>query len=305
MTTKNSVNVDRVSFPVTLSDGQTYTVVGYLYYKGSYHNRTLQVAVHGGNYNHKYWDIPVINGREYSYARYMAEEKYAVIAIDLLGTGESSSPDADFITIQEQALGLHQVLASLRTEAGPVGYAFDKVVVVGHSIGVAAAVMAQATYNDADALVSTGLLHVPIPPGVLDPGVFAALAQYPYFKLPAEVREQLFYSMPGTDPDVFAHDIAVLDDVIARGHAFSILPALADSSVTLVGQVTCPVLIQLGELDVLAPASLAEAEAATWTSASSVTVQTVPGVGHSYNGHLQAEGSWIGIAEWIEATVGR
>ena len=50
-----SVNqVDQVSFPVMLSDGNTYHIVGYLYYQGSYHNRTLQVALHGGNYNHTY-----------------------------------------------------------------------------------------------------------------------------------------------------------------------------------------------------------------------------------------------------------
>src|SRR3712207_2253242 len=43
----NSIKVDRVSFPVTLSDGNTYEVAGYLYYQGSYNNRTLLLALHG------------------------------------------------------------------------------------------------------------------------------------------------------------------------------------------------------------------------------------------------------------------
>src|SRR5688500_12865796 len=60
------VKVVRLSFPVTLSDGSAAEVVGRLYYKGSYHNRTLLLAVHGATYNHKYWDVPVINGHEYS-----------------------------------------------------------------------------------------------------------------------------------------------------------------------------------------------------------------------------------------------
>src|ERR1044071_6806864 len=84
-----SIKVERTTFAVTLSDGNTYNVAGWLYYKGSFRNRTLLVALHGANYNHKYWDVPAINGHEYSFARYMAERKYAVLAIDQLGTGES------------------------------------------------------------------------------------------------------------------------------------------------------------------------------------------------------------------------
>ncbi|MCB9102432.1 MAG: hypothetical protein H6632_23040 [Anaerolineales bacterium] len=70
----NNIVVQQLSFPVTLSDGNTYTIAGYLYYQGSYQNKPLQVLVHGGGYNHLYWDVPSINNNKYSYARYMAEE---------------------------------------------------------------------------------------------------------------------------------------------------------------------------------------------------------------------------------------
>lgn len=49
----NDIKVERLSFPVTLADGSPAEVAGYLYYKGSFHNRTLLLAVHGANYNHK------------------------------------------------------------------------------------------------------------------------------------------------------------------------------------------------------------------------------------------------------------
>lgn len=130
-----SIKVERVSFPVTLSDGNTYEVAGYLYYHGSYHNRTLLLALHGGNYNHKYRDVPNINGHEYSFARYMAEQKYAVLAIDQLGTGESGKPNGDLLTLDNTANAVHQVIAQLRSGAGGVGYAFERVVTVGHSLG--------------------------------------------------------------------------------------------------------------------------------------------------------------------------
>ena len=90
--TPNDIKVERLSFPVTLADGSAAEVVGHLYYKGSFQNRTLLLAVHGANYNHKYWDVPTINGHEYSFARNMAERKYAVLAIDQLGAARARSP---------------------------------------------------------------------------------------------------------------------------------------------------------------------------------------------------------------------
>jgi pimeloyl-ACP methyl ester carboxylesterase len=40
--------------------------------------------------------VPEINGHEYSFARYTAERKYAVLAVDRLGAGESDKPNGDF-----------------------------------------------------------------------------------------------------------------------------------------------------------------------------------------------------------------
>jgi len=84
--------VKRLDLAVSLSDGNTYTIAGFLYYNGNYKNRPLRVLVHGGTYNHKYWNVPAMNGNDYSYARFMAEAGYALLAIDQLGTGESSKP---------------------------------------------------------------------------------------------------------------------------------------------------------------------------------------------------------------------
>ncbi len=45
------ITVDRVVFPVTLSDGNDYSVVGYLYREGNGAHRggTLQVLIHGAS----------------------------------------------------------------------------------------------------------------------------------------------------------------------------------------------------------------------------------------------------------------
>src|SRR5690606_8381366 len=106
------VQVDEVFFPVELSDGNTYEIAGYLYHVGTAARPVIQVAVHGATHYHLYWDPPRINGISYSYARYMAQRGYTVLAIDQLGTGASSQPDGDFVNLDETASALHQVLAS-------------------------------------------------------------------------------------------------------------------------------------------------------------------------------------------------
>lgn len=297
------IKVKRLTFPVTLSDGSAAEVVGYLYYKGSFHNRTLLLAVHGANYNHKYWDVPTINGHEYSFARYMAERKYAVLAIDQLGVGESTKPaDGDAVTLDQTASGIHQVITRLRSGENATGYGFGRVVTVSHSLGSINAVYEQATYHDADAVITTGMGHVahtiPVPAELI-----AELSQFEYFAVPGELRPVMFYYAPGADPEVIQYDRDHLADTLARGQLTTgILPGFVfDMTALCVGQVTGPVLVQLGEFDGLFPALLADQEAAAFTSASSVTVQPLAGVGHDFNTHYRNHEGWRLMDEWLRA----
>ena len=298
-----SIKVERLTFPVTLSDGSAAEVVGYLYYKGSFHNRTLLLALHGANYNHKYWDVPNINGHEYSFARYMADRKYAVLAIDQLGAGESTRPaDGDAVTLDQTASGIHQVITQLRTGQNAVGYAFGKVVTVGHSLGTINVIYEQGTYHDADAVIATGMGHVPhelpVPAELIQ-----ELLQYEYFKLPDALRPLMFYHAPGADPDAIQYDADHLADFLARGQLVTgIMPSFTfDHAALRVGQATGPVLVQLGEFDGLSPASLAGGEAAYFTSASSVTVQALAGVGHDFNTHYRNHEGWKLMDEWLRS----
>ena len=297
------IKVERLTFSVTLSDGSAAEVVGYLYYKGSFRNRTLLLAVHGANYNHKYWDVPTINGHEYSFARYMAGRKYAVLAVDQIGAGESTKPaDGDAVTLDQTASGIHQVITRLRSGENATGYGFERVVTVGHSLGSINALYGQATYRDADAVITTGMGHVahamPVPAELI-----AELSQFEYFAVPGELRPVMFYHAPGADPDVIQYDRDNLADSLARGQLTTgILPGFVfDTAALRVGQVTGPVLVQLGEFDGLFPASLAGQEAAVFTSASSVTVQPLAGVGHDFNTHFRNHEGWRLMDEWLRA----
>jgi pimeloyl-ACP methyl ester carboxylesterase len=300
-----SIKRERLVFSVTLSSGPA-NVVGYLYYHGSYQNRPLQVLVHGATYNHAYWDFPSVNGESYSYARYMAAQKYAVLAIDLPGAGESDKPAGATLGLADTAGAVRQVVDAMRTGDNAAGHAFGPIVLVGHSAGSIAVTVAQAAWHPADALVITGSRHLigdvldlPVTQAIL-PQLFQLVGAFqgvPYFSLPPESRTALFYHLAAADPDVIALDNATADQW-TNGQLLSTFFAFLNPAIDQPGAVTGPVLIQLGTHDVLFPAALPEIERALWTS-TSPDLQTIEGIGHDFNLHLNRRTSWQGIDAWI------
>ncbi|WP_434046455.1 MULTISPECIES: alpha/beta hydrolase [Sorangium] len=295
--------VERLVFPVTLSDGNTYDVVGYLYYRGTYKHRPLQVLVHGLTYTHEYWDIPSFRGRKYSYVEHMAKEGYAVLALDVLGAGESSRPDGDFLDLAETAESVHQVITEMRTHGGVFKTPFRKIALVGHSNGAIISTYVQSTYNDADVLVNTGFAFTPHPIPV-SPEAISALLQTPYIAIPTEIRTDIFYDAANADRAVIDFDNATIADTYTRGQFLSLLAVSGNPSLAGIEGVTSPVLIQFGETDELQPASYVNSDAALYTSAESVTTAIVPHSGHILNGHFGSPAGWQQIDCWIHHNMG-
>jgi pimeloyl-ACP methyl ester carboxylesterase len=125
----------------------------------------------------------------------------------------------------------------------------------------------------------------------------------PYFSLPSDNRTALFYYPPAADPDVIALDNATADQW-TNGQLLTTFFAFLYPSIDQVGQVTGPVLIQLGTDDVLFPAELPDVERALWTS-TSPDIQTLTGIGHDFNLHLNHGDGWRGIDTWINQHVSR
>jgi pimeloyl-ACP methyl ester carboxylesterase len=303
----NSIKVERLVFNVALSTGPA-NVVGYLYYHGSYENRPLQVLVHGATYNHTYWDFPV---EGYSYARYMAAQKYAVLAIDLPGAGESDKPAGATLGLSDTGGAVRQIVTAMKSGANPLAHQFGPVVLVGHSAGSIASTVAQAGPEPvADALIITASRHLvgpvlalPVTQAVL-PLLFnlvTAFQSVPYFSLPPVYRTALFYFLDAADPNVIATDNATADQW-TNGQLLSTFFAFLIPAIDQPGAVEGPVLIQLGTHDVLFPADLPEVEQGLWTSAI-VDMQTLTGIGHDFNLHVNHEQSWQAIDAWIRAHV--
>jgi pimeloyl-ACP methyl ester carboxylesterase len=296
------VKVERREFPVTLSDGQIYTVVGYLYYQGSLKNRPVQILTHGITYNHEYWDLPEIGGQKYSYARYMARRHYAVLALDLPGTGESDRPDGDFIDLEQSVSALHQVAQHLRATAEK--NTFETLIYVGHSNGALISTFAQALYGDAQAVVNTGWLNtshdVPVPDELIE----ALRAQGPYIRVPGELRAGLFYEAAHADPDVIAYDNEVAD-TMTRGQFDDLMAILRSPALIPAGNITVPVMVQLGEKDPMAPGTedYVQAEARMYPRSPFVWVDTLENTGHVLNGHYSRMRSWMAIDAWLRLVV--
>jgi pimeloyl-ACP methyl ester carboxylesterase len=255
-----------------------------------------QVLVHGGTYDHRYWDAPAVGAVRYSYAREMVGRGYSVLAIDQLGAGASARPPGDQVSLEVAAAGLAEVIAQLR--GGAIGPC-DSVALVGHSIGTIVSVRAQATFRPADVLVATGLVHEPVTRPPFPPGVIEAAMQSEYVELPDHARAGAFYDQRAADPAMIELDNATLRQPIARALLADAFAAVGDEAVSGVAEVTGPVLVQLSDRDVMAPADLAGGEERHWRGSTDVTVEIVPGLGHCFNLHRGNKASWDGIDRYL------
>jgi pimeloyl-ACP methyl ester carboxylesterase len=298
-TSNDRVMVRSLRLPVMLSDGKQYAIAAQAYSQGSLTGKVLQIAVHGVSYDHSYWDAPSFNGLSYSYARFMANRGDVVLAVDQLGAGKSDQPDGDFLNLDESARGIEQLVQQFKTHDNPLHVAFQKVVLVGHSFGSLTALHAQAHCQCADGLLLTGWLNdSPLP---VDPSVLAPLLAAPYTTLPEELRTSLFYFTASADPDVIAFDNAQISTTVSRGQLLSVIGAMNSnpSPAADAAAVQIPVLLQVGQRDVVMSERSVSDQDSEYTASRAVTSQELPNVGHDLNLHKNHLEGWLYADTWL------
>jgi pimeloyl-ACP methyl ester carboxylesterase len=297
-----------VSVPVGLGDEQPPTAViyGRLCTPHGRAPQTVQLLVHGGAYNHTYWDAPFPGA---SYARAAGLAGYATLAIDRIGAGRSTRPHSSAVTFSSTISTLHQVVQSLKS--GRLGVKFPRVEYVGHSFGSVYGVGLAAKYGDVDAVVLTGSGHRVSPS-------FSELASANYYPANNEPRfasldpgwltsrpgmiGSLHYYAPGADQRVIDYDEATKDVISAS--EFSTRP---DAS-TLMPLIHVPVLIITGQEDVHYCAkdnidcstqrSFYKSEAPFFSPAACLHTILVPDTGHNLTMHRSAPVSAGLIVLW-------
>lgn len=268
---------------------------------------TLQVLVPGGTYNSVYWDIGY-RPDTLSYRLAMNRAGQATVAVDRLGSGQSSRPLSALLTASVQAAAVHAMIQSLRP-------GFDRVVLVAHSIGSAIATTEAATYHDVDGVVITGMTHhvnvpatVPVlttlAPAALDPALSGYGLDLGYLTTRPGTRYGFFHSPATTEPGALAFDEAT-KGVVTAGETMDAV--LISTLVPVSRRITVPVMVVMGADDEVfcGPPLGADCSsgAALWASEApfypaGLHTYVVPGYGHSINFSPAAPGYYRAVVEW-------
>lgn len=310
-----------VALDVTLAPSETdvYQVFGTLCSTGSAAGKTVQVLLHGSTYARYYWDFPY-QPQHYSYVRKATQRGYATFNLDRIGNGASDRPDGTLVDLDANAFVVHQVVEALR--AGDVGgTAFDKVIVVGHSMGSFTALNYAGTYTgEADGVILTGFMHdinFDFVNNVLVPALYPAdfdpkfAGQFPAFDYLTTVPGQrgVFYYAPNADPTVVAVDES-LKETTTVGE-LDTGPAIVFDPISF--QVEGPVQVVIGEFDYLFcgnlvdcsdPAAVASYEAGFWSSAACQETAVIGDAGHDLNLQTNAGSAFAKMLHWADRNVG-
>lgn len=307
-----------VTRTVTLSDVdlEQYRMAGWLCWRGTLTQTTVQVLVHGLTYDHHYWDFPTAWPSQ-SYVAAATAGGYATFAIDRIGDGISDRPlDASVLTTESAAHTLYQVVEALRTGAIG-GTAFGKVVTVGHSFGSQVVAYEAGKYHDVDGVILSGSLHqtttgtftTVLPqfyPAQSD-AKFGATTPVGYLTTIPGSRGLIFYDAADAAPAVVTED-EQLKQTATDGEVATIT-----NGDLVTGDIAVPVLLAVGQFDALfcdrshscadSQAVLAR-EAGDFSAQACLEAYVLPGSGHSMNLHVNA-GDWFSAAlTWSNRRVG-
>ncbi|HEY8998867.1 MAG TPA: alpha/beta hydrolase [Candidatus Saccharimonadales bacterium] len=285
-------------------------------------SQTLQLLVHGGTYNHTYWDFSGFNG-EYSYVQAATEAGYATLAIDRLGYGNSTRPASTDVTFDNEVSTLHAVVQAVRS--GSIGIQVRRIEGIGHSLGSGTIVGDAAAYpGDFDAIALTGYGQQ------VSPTVAQLNAQYfePANNLPQFANLDAGYetNRPGTrglgglyylplaNPAVVAKDQASEDTVTKTE-----LASRPQGGTVQTTELKVPVLLADGQYDshycldnavgqpphvganCATPQAFQQSNEAYYPNACFAT--SLLNSGHDINLHLTAQQSFRTLLEWSYATV--
>lgn len=313
----SSTACQEMQFPVSVA-GLPYTMAGTLCTPATSAG-TVQVLIPGGFYNRSYWDISV-EPQIRSFRRAMNNAGYATLTIDRLGTGHSSTPPSVLLTAIAQAGAVHQVVRALRS--GSEGPQFDKVILGGHSLGSAIAVIEAATYRDVDGVLVTGMAHrlnatgiIPIfatfVPAALDPKFSAKTLDLGYLTTMPGTRFDSLHK-PGPFNAAVAtfeestKDVAAPTELVDAALLGTVTPftRLVGVPVLSVMASNDPTFCGLLATDCSSSEALRRSEQLFYSPAAQLQTFVVRGYGHSFNFAPNAPEYHNVVARWAQSTVG-
>lgn len=200
---------------------------------------------------------------------------------------------------------------------------FEKVIVVGHSIGSFVAVNYAGSFpGEADGIVLTGFLHdinvdfinnVLLPatyPATLDPKFAGQFPNFDYFTTVPGARGGAFYQLSHVDPRVLELDES-LKQTLTLGEINTGTPIVFDP---ISMQIEGPVLVVIGEFDPLFcgnlvscsnKAAVQDYEEGFYGDSACIETTVTNTSGHSLNLHINAQTAYNRMLSWANRRIGR
>ncbi len=277
---------------------------------------TVQLLLPGGTYDRSYWTL---RGDPHgpSYVDAMIDAGDATLAIDRLGTGESSHPHSATFTAHTQEFVAHQIVQKLRSGSLD-GQPFTRVIVAGHSVGSTIARMLALTYPaDVDGLVLTGESSTPNWQAMDalgsvsdrandDPRLAYRQLDDGYVTLTPGSRSALLYHPETADPRIVA-----TDEANPEPDVYSQDPTWGDPALNI--KIDVPVLMVVGQDDRLLcgagatdcrdSAALLAQQGASFGPAARLRAVLVPNTGHVLNLHRTASTWYPDVAAWARQQI--
>lgn len=266
----------------------------------------IALLLPGGGFTRRYYHLEVEGYTDYSAATQLAARGWTVLAVDNLGTGESTIPDdGRTVTLDRCASAVAAVVTQLgeRSRQGdlhpsiPAGHPI--IVCVGHSLGGAIATLLQGDHAACNAVAVLGFSCQYIK-GAVDPETGKRLREREstgngYNKTDPTHHRERFYSKSVPLAIIEAEEAArvPMPDGVAEVIELGRTRPAAE-------QIEVPVLLAYGDRDVSPDPN---AEPAFYSNSPGVTLILLPDSGHAHNSASGRVAFWNRIGDWMDSVV--
>lgn len=250
----------------------------------------LIFAIHGGGYTRGYWN-PSFADESYSFARWFTDQGKAVLAIDMLGMGESSRPEPESnlssaIIAAAHAEALRQIVAQSDGRIEVTG--------VGHSMGGMMVIAQAAAHPIMDRVAVLGWANEPMILGDTDVATLqAGLIPCGYLATPREPMRRLFYA-DDVPLALIEADEAQASTTPATMGRDALTPGIVHEAAA---RIAVPVLVVQSAVDT-SPAAANEPD--YFSASPAVELQILEGAAHCQNFAGTRAIHWQELNDWID-----